>query len=266
MESRNDEDGMKAALVERTRELDALESARERAASGHGEVVVIEGPAGIGKSRLVEALVQVAGPSEALLARGGVLEQEIPFGVARQLLERRVFRASGCGRGELLAGPAARAEEVLGIRRETDRLDSLSTPNDLGASIHCLFWVLLNVAERTPLVVAVDDAHWADLPSLHFLVYLARRIEDMPVLLVAAARDREGGPQEAVLGELCASGQSSDSLPSLFPVWPSSSSAGSALALAPSSRRRVGQPRVAIRFCLSSCSGRPRQSPTTATP
>jgi hypothetical protein len=63
-----------------------------------------------------------------------------------------------------------------------------------------LYWLVANLAARRPLLIAVDDAHWADPPSLRWLAYLAARIDDLPVALLLAVRD---GPDEpTMLGEL----------------------------------------------------------------
>ena len=59
------------------------------------------------------------------------------------------------------------------------------------AVLHGLYWLTSNLAEQAPLLLAVDDAHWADVPSLRFLHYLARRVEDLPVLMVVALRPTE---------------------------------------------------------------------------
>ena len=54
------------------------------------------------------------------------------------------------------------------------------------AVLHGLYWLCANLAQRGPVLLAVDDAHWADAPSLRFLAYLARRIDDLPVVVVCA--------------------------------------------------------------------------------
>ena len=53
------------------------------------------------------------------------------------------------------------------------------------ARLHGLYWLCANLAADAPLLVCVDDAQWADEPSLSFLGFLARRLEDLPVALVA---------------------------------------------------------------------------------
>jgi hypothetical protein len=68
------------------------------------------------------------------------------------------------------------------------------------AAMHGLYWLVANLAARQPLVLAVDDAHWADAPSLRWLAHLAARVEHLPVALLLAVRD---GPDEPeLLGEL----------------------------------------------------------------
>ena len=59
------------------------------------------------------------------------------------------------------------------------------------ATLHGLYWLLVNLAERGPLVVSVDDLHWVDEPSLRFLTFVHARLEGLPVLLVVATRPLE---------------------------------------------------------------------------
>ena len=176
--------------LERDRELRLLEAAVAAAVDGRGGVAVLEGPAGIGKTALLdEARRRAAGSVTMLGARGGLLERDYGFGVVRQLLESAT-------RGRELP-EAARA--VLA--------DSFSEagglPMDGGfAALHGLFWVILDLAAERPLLLAVDDLQWADRPSLRLLAYLARRIEDEPVLVLATIRTGEADVDEDLLGAI----------------------------------------------------------------
>ena len=93
-----------------------------------------------------------------LAARGSELEREFPYGVVRQLLE-------GVGRGP--REPAGRSRGA--------RCPVFGSPEGEGdvsfAALHGLFWVALNLAAERPLVLAVDDLHWCDRPSLRFHAY-----------------------------------------------------------------------------------------------
>ena len=62
--------------------------------------------------------------------------------------------------------------------------------------MHGLYWLAANLAAERPLVIAVDDAHWADGPSLRWLAHLAARVDGLPVALLLAVRD---GPDEPPL-------------------------------------------------------------------
>ncbi|MGC1165138.1 MAG: ATP-binding protein, partial [Solirubrobacterales bacterium] len=92
-------------LLERDEELGAISAHLQGARAGDGSLLVIEGPAGIGKTALVGAAAEMARAEgmTVLRARGGVLEQELSYGVARQLVEGPVLRADPERRAQLLA-------------------------------------------------------------------------------------------------------------------------------------------------------------------
>ncbi|MEA2143969.1 MAG: hypothetical protein QOI64_2399, partial [Solirubrobacteraceae bacterium] len=177
-----------------------LGAALSRARSGHGRVVLMEGPAGIGKTRLLdEARERAHGLGlEVLAARGGPLERTYGFGIARQLLESAVASASADERAELLSGAAMLATPVFSASAATPPEGTDATHSVL----HGLYWLVANLAERSPLLLAVDDVHWADGPSLRFLLYLARRLEGLPVALVLALRSGEASTDPELLRAL----------------------------------------------------------------
>jgi DNA-binding CsgD family transcriptional regulator len=158
--------------------------------------VVFEGPAGIGKSSLLAAARTAAAEVRVLAARGGELERELPFGIVRQLLES-VVMAHGTGeRDALLAGAAALAKPVLfAADPEAGAEPSFSV-------LHGLYWLTVNLADAQPLLVAVDDVHWADVASLRWLIYLARRLAGVPLALVLATRPTGPGRVQELLDEL----------------------------------------------------------------
>jgi DNA-binding CsgD family transcriptional regulator len=186
-----------APLVERELELETVERLLAGASAGSGGAVVVEGPAGIGKSSLLVAARTAAAPElRVLSARGGDLERELPFGVARQLLEAVVVACDADERDALLAGAAALAKPVLfGADPGAGAEPSFS-------ALHGLYWLTVNLADAQPLLVTVDDAHWADVASLRWLIYLARRLTGVPVALVLATRPAEPGPVQELHDEL----------------------------------------------------------------
>ena len=97
-------DAAPSVLFDRENELRALESLARDAAGGSGGVAVVDGPAGIGKTALLRAIVRAA-PAlglQALEARAAEQERGFPFGVVRQLLEPPVLAASAEHRVALL--------------------------------------------------------------------------------------------------------------------------------------------------------------------
>jgi DNA-binding CsgD family transcriptional regulator len=173
-----------ARLLERESELDAIEAALGVAAEGEGQLLVLEGEAGIGKSALLRAARAAAEESGArvLAARGGELERSFSFGLVLQLFETPLHAAAEEERDELLSGAAALARPLFEPGAEHP-----SAGEDLEL-LHGLYWLTANLAERTPLVLIVDDLHWSDPSSLRFLTYLAPRLESLPVTVLLALR------------------------------------------------------------------------------
>jgi DNA-binding CsgD family transcriptional regulator len=186
------------ALLERERELAALTAAAEAACAGAAGLAIVEGPAGIGKSRLLAALREQGpdGGLRVLGARGSELELEFPFGVVRQLFEPAL--ADPGVRERWLAGAAAPAAAVFSPPIEDGGADRDAS----FATLHGLFWLTAQAAADGPLLLAVDDLHWADGPSLRFVGYLARRLEGLPVLLVTGLRTGEPGADPALLADI----------------------------------------------------------------
>ena len=171
------------------------------AGGGSGRLVLLEGEPGIGRSALLDraAASATAHGLEVLTARGGDLERDLTFGIARQLLESRLRRAPQEERAELLAGAAAHAGALLGAAGPADGAD-LDEPS----LMHGLFWVCANLAEQAPVCLAVDDAQWADPASLRWLVYMARRLEEVPILLLVAVASGEPDTPQQLLSALAA--------------------------------------------------------------
>ena len=176
---------MAAVLLERESELAAIEAGLERARDGHGSLLLVEGAAGIGKSSLLAAARTLATERGlgTLTARGGELEREFPGGVARQLL------------GRDHGGPLHDTNADWALPADRDRSYAV---------LDALFWAVADLAEDAPLLLAIDDLQWVDVLSLRFLDYLARRVEDLPLVISAALREGEPGTDTALLDSLLA--------------------------------------------------------------
>src|SRR5215510_3278068 len=186
-------------LLEREAQVAALEAVAGAARSGGGRFVVIEGGAGIGKTRLLAEARAIGGSAgmRVVAARGGEVEGEVACGIVRQLFEPLVASDSPALRAGLLSGPAALIEPLfwtsrLAVSQEVPAEGSF-------AILHGLYWLAVNVAFQQPTLLAIDDLHWADSPSLRWLLYLTRRLEGVPLLVAAGARPPEGESRDPTL-------------------------------------------------------------------
>lgn len=183
-------------LLERERETGVLSEALDRACGGNGAMVVIEGHAGIGKSRLLEATIRDARDRGLLTmrGRGAELERQMPFGVARQVLGRAVLELAPSERGQVMAGLAARAGSVLAEHYSPQAGD----PVGQAAGVDALYWLVHQLTRlgaegrrARGALIAVDDAQWADASSLRLLVRLAVDLDELRVAVVVAVRSGE---------------------------------------------------------------------------
>jgi DNA-binding CsgD family transcriptional regulator len=188
-------------LLERRLELESIGALLEGCSAGQGSVLLVEGPAGIGKTALLESAHVMARDAAVtvLAARAGELERGYAHAVVRQLFEP-ALAATGAGeRGWLLAGAAGLAAPVVAP-------EPAAAPAPGGdrvfAVLHGLYWLTANLARRGPTLLLVDDAHWCDRPSLGFLLYLARRLEGLSAAIVLAARAREPGGEGELLEQI----------------------------------------------------------------
>lgn len=177
-------------LLERERELRELGDALTAAREGGGQTVLIEAPAGLGKTSLLNAACEAAAEQHftCLRARATELERAFAYGAVRQLLEPVVAKASGADRDRLFEGAAELSAPLF----EPTGASLEPAPGDASFSIlHGLYWLLNNIADERPVVLAVDDVHWSDTESLRFLTYLAPRLDGLPVAVIASTRDAE---------------------------------------------------------------------------
>jgi DNA-binding CsgD family transcriptional regulator len=179
---------MASRLLERTNEVSAIDAALD----GHGSCVLLEGRAGRGKSTLVDYAVQRGRErgAQTWVARARHLASAAPFEVLRRLLGPAVVEAGGV---DALDGAARFAIPLF-----TPGAD-LSQGVDYGCQ-----WLIAWLAERSPLVLAVDDAHWADGASLRVLLDVQSDISAQPVTMVVASRPVENPEIQGLLAAMAA--------------------------------------------------------------
>ena len=186
-------------LVEREVELATLSELLEAARTGAGGLAMIEAPAGQGKTALLRAVRERAKELglRVLTATGSPLERDFPFGVVRQLLEAEIRGSAPDRLEQLLTGAAGMARGVFDAEPDPVAANDVSH-----AQLNGLFWLTVNLSEQEPLLLVVDDAHWADAPSLRFLAVLARRLEDLPVAVTVGSRPAESDADQDLLDAL----------------------------------------------------------------
>jgi DNA-binding CsgD family transcriptional regulator len=169
--------GSPAGLLGREVETEALSRLIEGARRGESGALVVWGEPGIGKTALVDHVVESVAGCRVLRAVGVESEMELPFAALHQLCGPVLARVD-----ELPEPQRQALEKIFGLRAgdPPDRfLVGLGTLNLLAA-----------LGAEQPLICVVDDAQWLDLASAQTMAFVARRLLADPVVLVVATRER----------------------------------------------------------------------------
>ncbi|MET9881909.1 AAA family ATPase [Streptomyces sp. NPDC006430] len=183
-------------MFERTAELDTVDEALDQltgcspgSPGAGGALLAFSGSAGLGKTTLLAEVRRraVARSCTLLAARGGEQEQSQPFHVARQLIQPQLAAHSDSELRAALGSWYAIVGPALGLCAPEQ-----GAPPDPQGLRDGLDWVLTHLTvQRAPVVLVLDDAHWADPESLSWLAAFAPRAEHLPLLLVVAYRPDE---------------------------------------------------------------------------
>ncbi|MFI8214887.1 ATP-binding protein [Streptomyces sp. NPDC085932] len=177
-----------ASLWERDEEVAAVARAVDRLCadrSSTGGLLVFSGEAGLGKTALLAETRRIAEARGCTVwsARGGETLRSVPFNVVRQLLQPALVSMLPEEAREYLGDWYDIAGPALGIADPGDRqADPQGVCDGLVAAVRRLS------RRDWPLVLLIDDAHWADQETLRWLAALAERLEEMSVLVVVARR------------------------------------------------------------------------------
>jgi predicted ATPase len=185
-------------FVGRVEELELLEAARVRAADGEPAVVLVGGEAGVGKTRLVAELTSRCLADETQVVAGGCVpvgDGALPYAPIVEAL-RALLADLGADAMRGLVGPAwpevARLVPALG---EPDR-SGLSDQIAQARLFELLLGLFGRLSEKEPLVLVVEDLHWADRSTRELLGFLTRNLRRERLLLVMTYRNDEPGQQQ----------------------------------------------------------------------
>ncbi|MFD7445612.1 ATP-binding protein [Streptomyces sp. NPDC059909] len=195
-------------LLERDTELAALDAlltdlsgaSTGSAAPGTGGLLAFSGPAGLGKTSLLAEMRRraVARGCTVLFARGGEQEQGLAFHVVRQLVQPVLAAGTEKEQREILGSWYDIVAPAVGLVAQ----NSTASPDPQGVR-DGLDWIVTRFAvQQAPLMVILDDAHWADAESLAWLTGFAPRVTELPMLLVVAYRPDELPMDAAGFGRL----------------------------------------------------------------
>ena len=192
-------------LIGRDAEVGRLTQALAQACKGHGHVVTILGEAGIGKTRLITAVREVATRrgAQTLIGHSYETERLLPFGPWVQAIrEAGVLESRAVER--LSAGWLAELSYLFpelrprGWPLPSEPIEALRLFDGLTELVKAL-------ATSQPVAVVLEDLHWADEMSIHLFSFLGRRLENSRILLVGTVREEElvgSSPVSRMLAEL----------------------------------------------------------------
>jgi ATP/maltotriose-dependent transcriptional regulator MalT len=181
------------ALVGRVEELQALEAAWGRAANGEPAVVLLGGEAGVGKTRLVAELTTHCTSNGTRVLSGGCVpvgRGTLPYAPIVEALRALLVDLDASAVRELV-GPSW--SELARLLPALGELDRTSAPEQAGQSrlFELLLGLLGRLSEQAPLLLVVEDLHWADQSTRELLAFLVRNLRRERVLVVVSYRSDE---------------------------------------------------------------------------
>lgn len=199
-------------LIGRNRQFETLKTLWNRATTSTGQVVFIEGEAGIGKSRIVAVIAEHAMGTNAqiLECRGSPDSQNSPLYPILTLLRQQLFRFGESDPGyirlkklEHFLESHQMSSNVLPLLAELLEIDAdyqkveLKPVQQRRRTLQSLVQIFRKAALHDPLLLIVEDLHWADPSTFEFLHLLITRLENTPLLAILTSRDEIGIHQDS---------------------------------------------------------------------
>ncbi|MHC5002819.1 MAG: serine/threonine-protein kinase [Planctomycetota bacterium] len=192
--------------IEHATLLRALENARQ----GSGALILLGGEPGVGKTHLVQDVLDHAGRLGLLAVSGHAYEEErAPYIISGEILEELIRRVPPDDLRELLGESAPELSRILPALRT--RFPDIPPPAELPPEqqrrylFNCVLEFLVRACSARPMVMLLDDLHWADESSLLLLEHISQHLDAVPLLLLGTYRDVEldvGKPFERTLARL----------------------------------------------------------------
>ena len=194
-------------MVGRRDQMTTLQHALEQALDHGGRIVVVAGEAGIGKTRLIQEFTADAAARglRILTAWCHETEQPLPFRPWIDALRGTGPALESMVRDGMSATSRASLARVFPELASVDEKPAATTTDEHAVLFEALSELVRQTAKETPVVIVLEDLHWADAMSTRLLAFLARRLGALPVLIVGSLRTEdvaETSVLERVLDEL----------------------------------------------------------------
>src|ERR1700719_26947 len=205
-------------MLGRSRELDVFQTAFDHMLAGRRGLVLISGEPGIGKTRCAEALADLAEDQGALVLWGRCREEAgaPPYWPWVQILRGYVDASSldevRLNMGAAVKDIAALVPELLDSSHATQLTRDVATDSSPARfrTFDAIRQFFHQAAQQVPIILVLDDLHWADAPSLSLLEFLSQELLRVRLLIVATYRDGDASRKTPLQNALGGLGRDSD--------------------------------------------------------
>ena len=192
---------MHLAFSGRARDLALVRETVARAKSGTGATIFLAGAGGVGKTRLAQIIADEAARAKFTVAAGRAypVEAGVPYAVFADALQPLIRSLDADQLTVMVRGGVAELSSLFPFLGQSAGRPSAAFEDPAEYKTR-LFWTfaefLKSVAKRAPLLLSLDDVHWADSASLELLHFIARQSSDQPIVILCTynSAERDGNP------------------------------------------------------------------------